>query len=152
MKKDEIYGAYKKYRMYEIRAVVIKTKGNTSYGTPTSRRKDNIKMDIREIWREDDKWLKMAQYGNEWQDLPSVFRPVKQLSIFFSRSSFHCGVCWTEDGGISRIVLFFVYFQPLRVCRLWIQLSFTKEGMSGFGVQLQGFPALLWNGENWTVQ
>lgn len=65
MKEDEIDGEYKKYGKYEIRALVVKTERNTPYGAPTRRWKDNIRIDISEIRREDDKWLKMAQNGDE---------------------------------------------------------------------------------------
>jgi hypothetical protein len=37
--------------------------GKGPFGTPVRRRKDNIKIDLKEIWCEDMDWIKLPQTG-----------------------------------------------------------------------------------------
>jgi hypothetical protein len=37
------------------------------HGTPSYRRDDNIKMNLKEIWRVSVNWIQLAQVRDQWQ-------------------------------------------------------------------------------------
>lgn len=78
MTEDEIHGAYKKYGKYKIGAVGVKLKGIHHMGY--------LRVDARIILKRiSEKWLKMAQYGNEWRDLPSTLRTRKRSNCLLGQ-------------------------------------------------------------------
>jgi hypothetical protein len=49
--------------------LVRKLEGKRTLGRPRRKWEHNIRMDLREIWREGVKWMHLAQDRDQWQAL-----------------------------------------------------------------------------------
>ena len=52
-----------------IQGIGGETRGKESRSRPRRRWKDNIKMRLKEIWREDMDWIDVAQDKDKWRAL-----------------------------------------------------------------------------------
>jgi hypothetical protein len=52
-----------------FKILVRKSEGKRSLGRPRHRWKDNIKINIKEIWREIMGWIQLIQAGEQWHVL-----------------------------------------------------------------------------------
>jgi hypothetical protein len=76
-----MWHAWKKKSVYT--ALVEKPEGKRPFGRPRRRRKDGIRMDLREIGWEDAEWTRLAQ---DMDQCRAVVNAVMNLRVLAPRS------------------------------------------------------------------
>jgi hypothetical protein len=71
----------KKERKNSRRVLVGTPEGKRPLGRPIRRWKENIKMNLREIWWGDTDWIKLAQDRNQWRALENAVTNLRVLYI-----------------------------------------------------------------------